>query len=177
VATVFRRSSSICCGHQCFSFSSAGASPLLASCVLLLVVAAVNLERLAVVAGGGDRHRIWFAPDTHSDAIVSGCAAALVWKYHLLRIPATRLAWALVGAVFPAGRQPGGAALAALRDAAAAGNGLQPLPVARAFHCLLRDQRIAGSCVGQRRVVPLRRKAVQTPVTHTDHGDAAATAR
>jgi peptidoglycan/LPS O-acetylase OafA/YrhL len=67
--------------------------------VLLMVIAAVNLQRLAVVAGGGDRHRIWFAPDTHSDAIVFGCAAALVWKYRLLRISPTRWAWAPVGAV------------------------------------------------------------------------------
>ena len=75
-------------------------SPFYVLLVLLFVIAAVNLQRLAVVAGGGERHRIWFAPDTHSDAIVFGCAAALVWKYRLLRIPVTRWAWALVGATF-----------------------------------------------------------------------------
>lgn len=68
--------------------------------LLLVVIVAVNLQRLAVVTAGEDRHRIWFSPDTHSDAIVFGCAAALVWKYRLLRIPATRWAWALVSVLF-----------------------------------------------------------------------------
>ena len=67
---------------------------------LLVVVVAVNVQRFAAVTTGEDRHRIWFSPDTHSDAIVFGCAAALVWKYRLLRVPTARWAWALVAAVF-----------------------------------------------------------------------------
>jgi peptidoglycan/LPS O-acetylase OafA/YrhL len=66
--------------------------------LLVVVIAAINLQRLAVVTAGGERHRIWFAPDTHSDAIVFGCAAALVWKYHLLPVRATRWLWAIVAA-------------------------------------------------------------------------------
>jgi peptidoglycan/LPS O-acetylase OafA/YrhL len=70
--------------------------------LLLLGVAilAVNLQRLAVVATGGERHRIWFAPDTHSDAILFGCAAALAWKHRLLRLPSARWTWGIVAALF-----------------------------------------------------------------------------
>jgi peptidoglycan/LPS O-acetylase OafA/YrhL len=68
--------------------------------LLGVVILAVNLQRIAVIAAGGERHRIWFAPDTHSDAILIGCAAALVWKHRLLRLPAGKWMWALVAAVF-----------------------------------------------------------------------------
>lgn len=53
-----------------------------------------------MVAAGGERHRIWFSPDTHSDAILIGCAAALVWEYRLLRLPTGRWAWSIVAAVW-----------------------------------------------------------------------------
>jgi peptidoglycan/LPS O-acetylase OafA/YrhL len=67
--------------------------------VLVVGIAAVNLQRLAVIGAGGERHRIWFAPDTHSDAILFGCAAALLWKHRLLHLPASRWTWVVVGAV------------------------------------------------------------------------------
>ena len=71
--------------------------------VLLVAIVAVNLQRLAVIGAGGERHRIWFAPDTHSDAILFGCAAALLWKYRLIRLPVTRWTWIVAAVLFLGG--------------------------------------------------------------------------
>src|SRR5262245_14922290 len=76
-----------------------GVSPKRLLLLLGVVILAVNLQRFAVIAAGGERHRIWFAPDTHSDAIVIGCAAALVWKYRLLRLPSSICTWTIVAAL------------------------------------------------------------------------------
>jgi peptidoglycan/LPS O-acetylase OafA/YrhL len=58
--------------------------------VVILLAAAIvvlNLQRILVIDGGAPWRRVWFAPDTHSDPILFGCAAAVVWRYGLVRLP------------------------------------------------------------------------------------------
>jgi peptidoglycan/LPS O-acetylase OafA/YrhL len=44
---------------------------------------AVNADRITLIATGSSAVRIWNMPDTHGDAILAGCAAAVVWTYRL----------------------------------------------------------------------------------------------
>lgn len=61
--------------------------PQLLLALLLAVAFAVNLERLLLIASGTSVDRVWFAPDTHADPIMYGCAAGIVYSYKLVRIP------------------------------------------------------------------------------------------
>jgi peptidoglycan/LPS O-acetylase OafA/YrhL len=54
---------------------------------LVMFAAAICIERTVVIAGGATSQRVWFSPDTHSDPILYGCIAALVFSYRLVRIP------------------------------------------------------------------------------------------
>ena len=54
---------------------------------LLAVAFAVNLERLLVVAHGASIARVWFAPDTHADPIMYGCAAGIIYSYRIFLVP------------------------------------------------------------------------------------------
>ncbi len=64
-----------------------GAAPGRIVLGLLVLAAAVSLERVLVIAAGATDERVWFAPDTHGDPILFGCVAALCWSYRLVRVP------------------------------------------------------------------------------------------
>ncbi|MFL5954280.1 MAG: acyltransferase family protein [Gaiellaceae bacterium] len=50
----------------------------------LAVVAGLAIaDRATLALTGASSHRIWYAPDTHCDAVVLGCAAAVIWTYRL----------------------------------------------------------------------------------------------
>jgi peptidoglycan/LPS O-acetylase OafA/YrhL len=50
----------------------------------LALVAALSIaDRITLTLTGASAHRIWYAPDTHCDAVVLGCAAAVIWTYRL----------------------------------------------------------------------------------------------
>jgi peptidoglycan/LPS O-acetylase OafA/YrhL len=55
--------------------------------VLGAAILAVNVQRWLLVSGGAGWARLWYAPDTHCDAIVFGCAAAVIWTHQMVRIP------------------------------------------------------------------------------------------
>jgi len=44
-------------------------------------------ERAGLAAAGVSLHRLWFAPDTHGDAILFGCGAAIARSFGLFRFP------------------------------------------------------------------------------------------
>jgi peptidoglycan/LPS O-acetylase OafA/YrhL len=50
-------------------------------------IAAINLRRIGVVESGAGMRRVWGAPDTHSDAILFGCAAGIIWTHRMIRVP------------------------------------------------------------------------------------------
>lgn len=51
------------------------------------VAAALSLHRVQVIHSGGGLERVWYAPDTHADPLLFGCAAGVAWSYGLLRVP------------------------------------------------------------------------------------------
>lgn len=63
-----------------------------------VLILAVNVDRLVLVLLGIGEHRLWYAPDTHGDAILFGCAAAIIWTHKLVRPPR----WAAGAAVLAA---------------------------------------------------------------------------
>jgi peptidoglycan/LPS O-acetylase OafA/YrhL len=64
-----------------------GTGPKRLLLMLALAIGAVNFDRVLVLFSGGSWHRVWYSPDTHGDAILSGCAAAMVFSYRLFRVP------------------------------------------------------------------------------------------
>lgn len=55
---------------------------------LLGAVAVVFVERVSLALTGASAARMEYAPDTHADSILIGCAAGLAWTYKLVRVPA-----------------------------------------------------------------------------------------
>ncbi len=55
--------------------------------LLIALIGAVNVDRLVIVLLGAGEQRLWYAPDTHGDAILFGCAAAIAWAHGLVRVP------------------------------------------------------------------------------------------
>jgi peptidoglycan/LPS O-acetylase OafA/YrhL len=58
------------------------------SIVLMLVglASASFIERGLLAIDGDPLRRLWFAPDTHADAIILGSAAGVAWTYGLFRV-------------------------------------------------------------------------------------------
>lgn len=54
--------------------------------ILAITELLVNVERLLALEHGASWVRLWFAPDTHSDAIILGCAAAVVRSHQLFTV-------------------------------------------------------------------------------------------
>jgi peptidoglycan/LPS O-acetylase OafA/YrhL len=74
------------------------ASPRQLLALLGGLIAVVNVERLVLVLHGASEQRLWYAPDTHADAILFGCVAGIIWTYRLARPPR----WAATGALLSA---------------------------------------------------------------------------
>jgi peptidoglycan/LPS O-acetylase OafA/YrhL len=64
-----------------------GTGPKRLLLVVFVAIGAVNLDRIVVFSLGGSGEHIWNLPDTHGDAILFGCAAAVIFTYRLLRVP------------------------------------------------------------------------------------------
>lgn len=58
-------------------------------------------ERVGLATAGVSLHRLWFAPDTHADAILFGCTAAIARSFGLCRFPSavTYAGLIVIGAV------------------------------------------------------------------------------
>jgi peptidoglycan/LPS O-acetylase OafA/YrhL len=57
--------------------------------VLLAAAAASSMaDRTGSAILGASLHRLWFAPDTHADAIILGCLAGIGYSRRLWRVPA-----------------------------------------------------------------------------------------
>ena len=71
------------------------------SIVLLLIGAAgvSAVERALLAIDGASLNRLWFAPDTHADAIILGSAAGIAWTFGLFRVPRFAGAAAMVALV------------------------------------------------------------------------------
>lgn len=68
--------------------------------LLGVVLIALNVHRLLLIANGAQYQRLWFAPDTHADSIVIGCAAAIIRSHRLAST--SRLAGRVASAVLVA---------------------------------------------------------------------------
>jgi peptidoglycan/LPS O-acetylase OafA/YrhL len=82
-----------------------GWSPKMILALLGGLVAAATIDRISLFLAGATSDRIYFGPDTHCDALIVGCAAAIAWSYGSLRISwrgaliATGVAIAAIGIV------------------------------------------------------------------------------
>jgi peptidoglycan/LPS O-acetylase OafA/YrhL len=68
---------------------------------LLATAAAVALYRAALGMAGASLNRLYYAPDTHADGLVLGCAAA-IYRRSGIRLPGLRLALPALAAVVAA---------------------------------------------------------------------------
>jgi peptidoglycan/LPS O-acetylase OafA/YrhL len=62
--------------------------PALIVVSLALAAALSIIDRTGSAIGGASLHRLWFAPDSHADAIILGCLVGIGYSYGLWRMPA-----------------------------------------------------------------------------------------
>lgn len=101
--------------------------PVTLAWLLVGAATAITVNAAILAAGGASYGRLWYAPDTHSAAILLGCAAALAWTYRLLTVPrwiAAILAVAVLALLFAYDFSPGFAVVTIPAFALAAGAGL-----------------------------------------------------
>jgi peptidoglycan/LPS O-acetylase OafA/YrhL len=98
--------------------------PVALAWLLVGAATAISVNAATLAATGASYGRVWYAPDTHSAAILFGCAAAIVWTYRLLTVPrwiAAMLAVAVLPLLFAYDFSPGFAVVTIPAFALAAG--------------------------------------------------------
>jgi peptidoglycan/LPS O-acetylase OafA/YrhL len=91
------------------------ASPRMLVALLVIAALAVTVNAVVLEELGASYARVWYAPDTHSAAILLGCAGGIARVYGLARVPAWAAVLAVVAVVPPLllyGYGPGWAAAA-----------------------------------------------------------------